>query len=34
MIDEEFDFNKSIKNMKGIYGKINEIAEEYDPKKG
>ena len=34
MIDEEFDFNKSIKNMTGIYDKINEIAEEYDPKKG
>ena len=34
MIEEQFDFNKFLKNLAAIDDKINTIIEEYEPKKG
>ena len=33
VIEEEFDFNISIKNVVAIADKINKIVEKYEPKK-
>ena len=33
VIEEEFDFNISIKNVVAIVDKINTIVEKYEPKK-
>ena len=33
VIDEEFDYNNTIKNLIAIDDKIDKIVEEYDPKK-
>ena len=33
VIEEEFDFNISIKNVVAIADKINTIVEKYEPKK-
>ena len=32
MIEEKFDFNKSIKNRATIEDKLNAIAQDYEPK--
>ena len=32
MIEEKFDFNKSIKNRATIEDKLNTIAQDYEPK--
>ena len=34
MVEEEFDFNKSIKNLAAIDYNIDKVIEKYDPKKG
>ena len=33
MVEEEFDFNKSIKNLAAIDYNIDKVIEKYDPKK-
>ena len=34
MVEEEFDFNKSIKNLAAIDYNVDKVIEKYDPKKG
>ena len=34
MVEEELDFNKSIKNLAAIDYNIDKVIEKYDPKKG
>ena len=33
MVEEEFDFNKSVKNLAAIDYNIDKVIEKYDPKK-